>query len=243
MRIQKRDETLDYAWQTSYGISERVIASIIAFHSDEKGLILPSIVAPLQVVVIPIPSVAERYKEILEYSEEVYKMLKNANIRVKLDDREDLRPVDKYFEWELKGVPLRIEIGIRELENRIVTIFRRDELKRIIVKLDNLVDNVMKLLSEIDENLRKRAWEWFNSKIRTFNTLNEAVEHIRNHGGIAQIPWCGDENCALRAIEELEGIAALGSPVSAIEKIEVTNTKCGICGKNARTYLRIAKRY
>ncbi|HIP57436.1 MAG TPA: proline--tRNA ligase [Ignisphaera aggregans] len=244
VKIQKRDETIDYGWQTSYGISERVIASVIAFHSDERGLILPPLIAPIQVVVVPIPVVdnAEKRKEVMEYAQDVYSELKSAGYRVKLDDREELRPVDKYFEWELKGVPLRVEIGKRETEQRKVTLFRRDTLQRYVIERPRLIEAVSTILKEIGEYLRQRAWKWFSERIKTFDSLDEAIDYVRQ-GGIAQIPWCGDEREAYEAIEKLEAVSVLGAPIPAIERVDVTDKKCALCGGKAYTYLRLAKRY
>lgn len=247
VRIQRRDESIGYAWQTSYGISDRVIACVIAYHSDERGLMLPSIVAPIQVVIVPIPAPKDPEKTglVMDYARGIYDELKRHGIRVKLDDREELRPVDKYFKWELKGPPLRVEVGPREVERSQVTLFRRDSMKRIAVPRSELVQSVQRLLGEIDEALRKRSWEWFRSRVRTFSSIDDAVEFVRREGGIAQIPWCGDERCAADLEAKLgEGIRVLGSPVHSIEKVEPPkDAKCPVCGRRAVTYLRIGKSY
>ena len=247
VRIQRRDESIGYAWQTSYGISDRVIACIIAYHSDDRGLILPSMVAPIQVVIVPIPAPkdAEKTRAVHEYCSSLLKELKESGFRVKLDDREDLRPVDKYFEWELRGVPIRIEIGPKEVEKGTVTLFRRDTMNRIIVERGKVVEAIKKLLEEIDSNLRERAKRWFNEQVKTFKSIDKAVEYIRRNGGIAQIPWCGEERCAAELETKLgEGIRVLGSPVHTVEKINVEEgSKCPICGARAVTYLRLGKSY
>ncbi len=245
VKIQKRDETIDYGWQTSYGISERVIATVIAFHSDDKGLVLPPLIVPIQIVVIPIPVVGDAEKQcaVMEYARSIYEELRRAGYRVKLDDREDLRPVDKYFEWEFRGVPLRVEIGRLEVEQHTVTIFRRDTMKRLSVGREELLKVVREVLDDISTKLRERAWNWFKEKIKTFDSFEEAVEYVKNSGGIAQIPWCGDERRAQEVIEQLEAIAALGSPIPIIEEVNVEGKHCAICGHKAKTYLRIAKRY
>jgi len=249
VKIQKRDETIDYAWQTSYGISERVIASIIAFHSDDIGLILPSSVAPYTVVIIPIPHQDEKtYQNIMSYCNDIHNMLKANNIRSFIDERIDVKPAEKYREWEIKGVPIRIEIGSKEVSQNTVTLFRRDLRKRFTINKDEIINVIKNVLEEYDKNLRERAWSWLKSKIKLFSTLDEALNHIKEEGGIALLPWCGHEACVYKVVEQLEGIAALGEPLNIstiidINKLDNRDIYCAFCGKNAKTIMAIAKRY
>ena len=242
VRIQKRDETIDYAWQTSYGISERVIASLISIHGDSKGLILPFKVAPYQVVIVPIYR-EEKREEVIKYALSIAEELKGKGLRVHVDLREDVRPGEKFYYWDLKGVPIRIDVGPREVKERTVTIARRDEGVKVKVKIENLYEEVIRLGKEIDENLRKKAWKAFTSKIKRFTSLEEAKRFIEEEKGIAEIPWCGRSECALRVAEEL-GAEALGTPIDVIEKVKLSNeAKCPVCGVRAVTYMRYAKKY
>ena len=248
VKIQKKDETLDYVWQTSYGISERVIASIIVFHSDDKGLILPPIVAPYQVVIVPIYQ--ENTKEIvIKYSDEVAQLLRKAGVRVYIDKREDMRPAEKFYEWELKGAPLRVEIGIKECNTNTVTIFRRDLNKRETIELQKLVEKVRTLLDEISQNLSKRAWNEFASSIKLVSSLDDAVKIVRSGEGIALLPWCGDERCVYTKLQGLEGIDALGEVMDhTLKKLNIDierikKLKCAFCGKPAKFVMAIAKKY
>lgn len=248
VKIQKRDESIDYAWQTSYGISERVIASIIAFHSDEKGLILPPSVAPFQVIIIPIPHTdQDKHKKIIEYCSYVEDLLKRKNVRVRVDNRVDLKPAEKFFEWELKGVPIRIEIGFKEVSSNCVTLFRRDIMSRMVVEINRIIENIEEYLNEIQKNLFEKAWKWFKNNVKIFNNFNEAVENIRRSGGIVLIPWCGYEPCVRSSIENVEGIHALGEPIPhTLNLLGIENPKninCGFCGKEAYKYMTIAKKY
>ncbi len=249
VKIQKRDESIDYAWQTSYGISERVIASIIAFHSDERGLILPPIIAPYQVVIIPIPhSDNAIFKMINEYCDKIANILMQAGIRVYIDRREDMKPVDKFFEWELKGVPIRIEIGYKEIQSGIVTVFRRDTMRRKTVGVEELIQELKRCLDEISYGIELRAWSWFKSNIRVINKFHDASKIVKNEGGIAILPWCGNEGCVHKLIESEEGIEVLGEVYKdslARLKIELISieTECGFCDKKASTFIAIAKRY
>jgi prolyl-tRNA synthetase len=247
VKFQRRDEHIDYAWQTSYGISERVVASIIAHHSDEKGLILPSIVAPYHIVVIPIQHVEqEKYQKIVEYSKSIVENLIEKGYRVHLDKREELKPSEKYFEWELKGVPIRIEIGYREYKNKAVTIFRRDTLTKKLVPLDSLAEELEKTFEEICKNLSEKAWKWFREHIRIVDNLDEAMELV-NNGFITLIPWCGYENCVQTKIESVEGVDVLGELLPISQEIlgvsQPLNKKCGFCDREARKLIVVAKRY
>ncbi|MEM0371492.1 MAG: proline--tRNA ligase [Ignisphaera sp.] len=248
VKIQKRDESIDYVWQTSYGISERVIASIIAIHSDEKGLILPPTVAPWQVVIIPIQHVDQYvYKRIIEYCNNIEEMLKKEGVRVYTDSRVDVKPSEKFYEWELKGVPIRVEIGAKEVENNTVTVFRRDVMKRTNVTIDKIVENIKETLNDIQKNLYERAWKWIKDNVKIFNNIDEAIEHIRREGGLAFVPWCGYEPCVHSRIEGIEGIDALGEPLSITLNIlgieSIKNLKCGFCGRDAYRYMILAKKY
>lgn len=247
VKFQRRDEYIDYAWQTSYGISERVIASIIAYHSDDKGLIFPPIIAPYQIVVIPIQHPErDKYLKVLEYSKSVAEVLTKKRYRVYLDKREELKPSEKYFEWELKGVPLRIEVGYKEYVNNIVTVFRRDILTKRTISFDSLFDEVEKSLEEIQKNLSERAWNWFKDHIKIVENFNEAVELVKN-GFVILVPWCGYENCVRTKVEGLEGVDVLGEllPISLkILGISLSiNGKCGFCNREAVKLMAIAKRY
>ena len=244
IKFQRRDETIDVVWQTSYGISERVIATIIAYHSDERGLILPPNIAPIQVVIVPIPGKSERDAELIKsLAHQVLELLTREGIRAKLDDREDMRPAEKFYEWERKGVPLRIEIGPREAKNNAVTIFRRDTMSRESVDVDRCTARVKELLSEIASSLKERAWRWFREHIGFFERLEDAIDYVKR-GGIAEVPWCGDDNCAQRIVELFEGIHVLGTPLPVIERQRsVEGKKCVLCQRDAVAILRIAKRY
>lgn len=241
-RIQLKDGSIDYMWSTSYGLSDRVIATLIAVHGDDRGLVLLPKVAPIQVVIVPIPSKNEaKTKEIIGYAQKIMEILTGHNIRTHLDDRVEITPGYKYYDWELRGVPVRLEIGERELTNKTVTVVRRDTLEKKVVKLDNLVSELNKVFKEIEEYLKKRAWGFFNNKIRMTTNLDEATKIIEEHGGIVELPWCGDLKCGLE-IEARTGLRVLGKPLKN-EQVDVNEYKCPICGKPAKTILRLAKTY
>ncbi|WP_457612020.1 proline--tRNA ligase [Methanocaldococcus sp.] len=178
----------DYVYQTCYGISDRAIASIIAIHGDERGLVLPPIVAPIQIVIIPL--IFKGKKEMVEEkAKEIADRLKSY--RVHIDDR-DIRPGKKYYDWEIKGVPLRIEIGPKDIENKKITLVRRDTLEKIQIDEDKLEEEISKILKDIYENIKRRAKERFESFITITNNLDEAKNILEDKKGIVLIPFSED---------------------------------------------------
>ena len=186
----------DYVYQTCYGISDRAIASIIAIHGDEKGLILPPNVAPIQVVIVPLLFKGKR--EIVDSkARELYTLLKEIGIRVKIDDR-DVRPGRKFNDWELRGVPVRIEVGPKDVENKVVTIYRRDTGERYQVEEDKIRDEILDLLGRIKDNMRKKAEEKMERYITPIDTtedtpveeiVGKVKETLKEKKGIVLIPY------------------------------------------------------
>ncbi len=163
LEFETADGGKDYAYQTCYGISDRVIASIIALHGDEKGLILPPNVAPIQIVIVPL--LFKGKEEIaMNKAKEVYKLLKEKGYRVKLDDR-DIRPGRKFNDWELRGVPLRIELGPRDIENKKITIYRRDTGEKFQIDEDDLLNEINNIIDSISKTIKEKANERVNSFI------------------------------------------------------------------------------
>jgi len=186
----------DYVYQTCYGISDRVIASIIAIHGDEKGLVLPPQVAPIQVVIVPLLYKGKR-EVVEEKALELYKLLKEMGIRVEIDNR-DIRPGRKFYHWELRGVPVRIEIGPKDLENKVVTIYRRDTEEKYQVREEDIKEEILSLFERIKENMRERARERMERYITTLDfsedtPLEEIVKEVRKNlkerKGVILIPY------------------------------------------------------
>ena len=239
-KIQLADESLDYPWQTSYGISDRVVATLISLHGDDRGLVLPPKIAPIQVVVVPIP-VKEGSREALKaYVDRVAALLEDEGVRYRIDDREDVRPGAKFYYWELRGVPVRLEIGLREVEEEKVTLARRDTLEKESVPLSRLAERLKSVFKEIEENLTRRAWEYLRSRVKRTENLEEAEEWVRERRGVVEVPWCGRDECAT-AMENLLDAKALGYPWPREDAPE--GVKCPVCGRQAVTWLRFAKTY
>lgn len=233
---ERVDGSYEYAYQTCYGISERAIAAVLMVHGDDVGLCLPPKVAPVQVVVVPIP-----YKEseapVEKLADEVRQKIGRRGIRVEIDLR-DIRPGNKYYYWERRGVPLRIEIGPEDYQKNQVTAVRRDTGERVRIPVDRVEKEVESMLSVIAENLRTRAWEFLNSRTKTVRSAEEALRTVTGQQ-IARIPWCGREECGQR-VEELTTGSALGEEINSkpLEK-----TPCAVCSQEATRWLIVAKTY
>jgi len=241
VKVQRKDQSLDYAWQTSYGVSERVIASLMSVHGDSKGLRILYAIAPLQVVIIPIPAGSNKEKEaVIKEAYAMCEKLSKNGIRAYVDDDPDRTPGEKYNIWEMKGVPIRLEVGPKELRERTVTVFRRDKKVRTRIKTEELVDFIKRLGIEVDEELKKQAWERFKSKVRTFSNIEDAKKFLEQDVGIVEIPWCGNEECASEVAEAL-GADALGTPLD--KDTDVRGMKCPVCGAPAVRLMRYAKKY
>ena len=240
-KIQKRDGNLDYPHQTSYGLSDRVIAVLISINGDDHGPVLHPSIAPIKVVVIPIPAKDEATtNKVFDYAKEIAEMLKAQGIITTLDDSRESTPGEKYYIWELKGVPIRIEIGPREMTNNSVFIKRRDTFEGKSVPRDKVVEEVNNLLEIMKTDLRSRATEFLRSRIRKTEDIEEAKKFLEEKAGIVEVPWCGNNSCGLK-LEELANARVLGIPLD--EKIDVSNMKCVICKNPAKHVLRLAKTY
>ncbi len=211
----------EYAYQTCYGISDRVIAALLALHGDDSGLCLMPEVAPLQVVVVPI-WFKERKEEVDREAEAIVREL--SCFRVHLDTRE-LRPGAKYYHWELRGVPLRVEIGPRDIENRQVTLVRRDTGERITVARSALRQEVERQLRSIGDALRERAWQEMRSMLREAGAL-EDIEKAVGERCVALAPWCGSKECD----ETIEAHAGVG--VGGV--MEAEPGRCVVCGRSTK---------
>ena len=215
--------------QTTYGMSERLLGAIVAIHGDDKGVVLPPTVAPVQVVVVPIPEKG-RQGVILEEAKRLAAEL-GDHARVELDAR-DLRPGAKFYEWEAKGVPLRLELGPRDLAGGVVTAARREASGRTTIPRGEVVEGVRKLLREIQGDMYARAERLLREGIVDIAAPEEARESINRIG------WCGGDDCG-HQIEADTGMSLLGTPYPP-EPFEGT---CITCGKPAEARAYLARTY
>jgi len=235
--FETKGGTKEFVWQTSYGISERAIAAVIGIHGDDRGLIIPPILAPIQIVIIPI-----FYKGFEQRVIDECNKVKNAlciqGFRVKIDDRGKTTPGSKYYEWELKGVPLRVEIGPRDIEKKVITLVRRDTGDRKTCSRDSLIQ-IGTLLTVIEECLRDRSWKWMSEHIHWTEDIQEAKRWIDDIGGIVEIPWCGEDDCGIQIEKEIEA-RVLGVPYRVEKEVR---GKCPVCGTETTKIIRIARAY
>jgi prolyl-tRNA synthetase len=221
-----------YCHQTTYGMSERLLGAIIGVHGDNKGLVLPPAVAPMQVVIIPIVFKGKE-KGILDASNDLDKKLKSKNIRSYVDTR-DITPGSKYYDWELKGVPLRIEIGPKDIEKKEIVIVRRDTGIKTSISQSGAEKTIQDELNKITSTLYNNAEKLLNENINRVQTVDEA----KTKKGIVELPWCNNQDCALEIENLLEG-NTLGEPIGDAK----CNHECANCGKPAKTWMRFAKTY
>jgi prolyl-tRNA synthetase len=235
IKFQDKDEKEKYIWGTCYGVSERTVAALISIFGDNKGLRLPFDLAPIQVVIIPILKKGKE-NNILDYCKKIKKKLSKFRVEI---DKSEKTPGEKFNVWELKGVPIRIDVGSKEMENNEITISRRDTGERLKLKLDEL-NKIEKIGNEITENLKKEAREWFNQRIESAENKDELEKKVKE--GFVKIPFCSrdkdGENCAEK-IKEICEIAGTLYP----EEEKPKDEKCIVCGKKAKVYVYACRSY
>ena len=228
-----RDNTLQYPHQTSWGVSTRLIGAIIMTHGDDEGLILPPAIAPFQVVIVPIaahkPGVNEKAEELAA------RVSKFA--RVKLDNS-DNSPGWKFSQWEMKGVPLRLEIGPKDIEKNQCVLVRRDTREKYFVSLDDLETEIPRLLNELAQNIYNRALENRENRTWTATTMDEVKELAEKNNGYIKTMWCGDLACEEKMKEEV----GLSSRCMPFEQEHISDV-CPCCGKPANLMVYWGKAY
>ncbi|MBX5326310.1 MAG: proline--tRNA ligase [Candidatus Bathyarchaeia archaeon] len=225
-------------WQTCYGISERWLAAVLSVHGDDNGAVLPPKIAPIQVIIIPIPH-KEKSEEINNTCVNVCEKLKKSHIRARVDLREELTPGAKFFDWELKGVPIRVEIGPRDIEHSEVVVVRRDTFEKTTCKMDKLTDYLQLLMEKMAGEMREKARKWMKEHIHKAKSLEDVKQLLKKRAGIVEVSWCGETNCGLKMEEEING-KILGIPQDEKEK---PSENCIVCGKEAKTVVRVAVAY
>ena len=191
VKYLSRQGKLEYVWATSWGVSTRLMGALIMTHSDDNGLVLPPKLAPIQVVIIPIYRKDEQLKEITEKVDEIVAKLKAKGISVKYDDSDNYKPGWKFNEYELKGVPVRLAVGPRDLENGTVEVARRDTLTKEIVPMQGVDDYIEALLDQMQTALFERAQKYRNEHITKVDSFDEFKEVVKNKGGFVLAHWDG----------------------------------------------------
>ena len=234
VKFQNREGKEEYAYQTSWGISTRLIGAIIMAHGDNRGLKLPPKVAPIQVVVVP---VAQQKEGVVEKATELTNSLKNE-FRTEIDIRDNYTPGYKFNYWEMKGVPIRLEIGPRDIENNQCVLVRRDTLEKEIVSLDNVNARITELLEEIQKNMFNMAKENTERKTTIAKTLEEFENNINTNQGYVKTMWCGSAECE----EKIHNLTGAKSRCMPFNQEHISDT-CVCCGKPATKMVVWGRQY
>lgn len=192
VKFVSRENKQEYVWATSWGVSTRLIGALVMAHSDDNGLVLPPKIAPIQVVIIPIFKTEEQLSAISEKAENIIQDLKKRNIIVKYDDRDTHKPGFKFAEWELKGVPVRLAIGPRDLENNTVEVARRDTLEKETLQMTDIGEKIDNLLIQIQDNIFQKALSFRDENTYNVDTWDEFISKIKQ-GGFVRAHWDGTE--------------------------------------------------
>tara|TARA_B100000029_G_scaffold516569_1_gene631261 strand:- start:39351 stop:40802 length:1452 start_codon:yes stop_codon:yes gene_type:complete len=232
-----KDEEQHFAWQTSWGVSWRLMGALIMTHGDDKGLILPPKIAPIQVVIIPIYYDDGKKNEILGVINDIVEKFDSNNIRSYVDSSEQHTPGWKFNQWEMKGVPIRIEIGPKDLENNsLVVVKRNSKDKKNISINENPVDQIVKELDIMQDELFETAKSKQSKMIYESNNYKKLCERLNKERGFVKVDWCGNRDCEDKVKDET------GADIRLIED-ENINSLCIVCEKNATNSVYFAKSY
>lgn len=231
-----QDDQLKYVWQTSWGVSTRLIGAMIMVHGDDRGLVLPPRLAPVQAVIVPIISKKAR-DEILQAARTLAADLKGT-VRLQLDDREEYSPGWKYNQWEMKGVPVRIELGPRDLEKEQVVLVRRDNGAKEFVPMAGLPERLAALLDQIQRDLYARAVQFRREHTRSGSDYAEFIKIMEAERGFFLASWCGREECELKVKEDSKATIRC---IPFDERSACEN--CLVCGEKAKETVYFARSY
>ena len=235
IKFTNRKGELEYAYQTSWGISTRLIGAIIMAHGDNRGLKLPPKVAPTQVVIV---SIKQENEEVQKAVEKIEKELKEKDIRVKVDNRDNYTVGYKFNYWEMKGVPIRIEIGPKDIESNTCIITRRDTCEKEKADINNISEEVNKLIDEIQINMYNMVKENMEKRTTVARSLEEFKEQMDKNQGFIKTMWCGDEACE----DEIKAATGAKSRCMPYNQ-EHLDDKCAICGKPATKMVIWGRQY
>jgi len=232
-----RNNQLQYVHTTSWGVSTRLVGSIIMVHGDDRGLVLPPKVAPTQVIMVPVGPPKTR-EQVLAKMDELYRQLKDAGVRVRVDDRDDVSPGWKFNEYEMRGVPIRIELGPRDMENGVVVLAPRVGGEKRSVPQDKVVEEVVKMLDEIHQAMFELAKKFREEHSTSVDTLDELKAYLEEKRGFVEAGWCGSDECERRVKDET-GATSRNIPFEP----SVRKTKCLACGGEAAHTVVFARAY
>ncbi len=232
------DEEEHHVWQTSWGITTRMIGALVMVHGDDNGLVLPPKITPVQAVIIPIPYKNVDTELILRKARDIFEKLQKNGISVVLDDSPKYTPGWKFNEWELKGVPVRIEIGPKDVKEKKVTLARRDTIERLVIKEEKIVNTVTRLLEEIQNNLSNKAKKFLEDNVTTVKTYDEFKEALKKKGGFIRACWCSSSTCEEKIKEETGATIR----ILPFEK-EKLFSNCVYCGREGKEVVYFGRAY
>ena len=238
VKFTNKEGGLDYVWATSWGVSTRLIGALIMTHSDDRGLVLPPNLAPFQVVIVPIYKGDNQKIEVLNHAKKLYDDLYAAGVRVKLDDRDTHTPGYKFNDYELKGVPIRLGIGPKDIEKGTVELARRDNLTKSFVSQDDLASHVNKILSKIQSNLFDRALAFRESHTTVCDSYEDFKKVLQTKGGFISAHWDGTEETEIKIKQETKATIRC-IPIDT----EKEEGKCIYSGKPSAQRVLFAKAY
>jgi len=238
VKFTNQEGKLDHVWGTSWGVSTRLMGALVMTHSDDKGLVLPPNLAPIQVVIVPIYKTDEELNAVSEVAENIKKKLFNIGLSVKYDNRTTHKPGFKFNEYELKGVPLRIAIGPKDLENGTIEIARRDNLSKEVVQIDEAILYIENLLATIQTNLFEKAFDYRKNHLTEVNSFDEFLLVLESKGGFISAHWDGTAETEER-IKELTKATIRCIPIASKEEVG----QCVLTGKPSTRRVLFAKAY
>ena len=232
-----RENTQQYVHTTSWGVSTRLIGALIMVHGDDRGLQLPPKVAPTQVIMIPIGPAAKR-EQVVSRTEELLARLKAVGVRARIDDRADVSPGWKFNEYEMRGIPLRIEIGPRDMDNGQAVLVSRVSSEKRIVKQENLEEEVSRMLDEIQQQMYDHAKAFMDSRFKSIDTIDELQQQMEQERGFYLAGWCGSAACEQQVKEET-GATSRNIPF----EVKDHKSNCLVCGEKSSHTVVFARAY
>jgi len=237
VKFANQNGNLEYVWATSWGVSTRLMGALIMTHGDDKGLVLPPNLAPIQVVIVPIFKGKDQLEEISIVAKKIKDELESKNVRAQFDNRENLKPGFKFAEHEMKGIPIRIAIGPKDIEKDQLELARRDTEEKIFIKQSFVLNEVEKILKEIHVNLFERAKKYLEENITEVDNYEDFKNTINQKGGFVYAYWDGTTETEEKIKKETK------ATIRCIPYSSSTKGKCVLTGKESNQKVYFAKSY
>ena len=236
VKFSNDEGNLDYVWASSWGVSTRLMGALIMSHGDDNGLVLPPKLSPYQVIIVPVFKNSNELNLINDYLNNLKNQFKKLGIDYKIDERDNITPGKKFNEYEIKGVPVRLCVGRRDIENKTIELFRRDEMKKSLISIDEASSNIKKLLLEIQENLLKKSKLFLKNNTKIANNYIDFKSMIQS-GGFVLAHWDGSEETEQKIKKETK------ATIRCIDDSFVDEGMCIISGRKSKQLVYFAKAY